>query len=120
MNDKARPVGVQIEHTKTHDLTGLLDYAPAAVVSRTMYQSKIATITLFSFDQGQELSEHSAPFDAIVQVIEGRVELTIGGKVVPATSGQMVVMPAHVPHAVQAVEKFKMLLTMIREQPEVK
>jgi quercetin dioxygenase-like cupin family protein len=95
-------------------LAALVDYAAGAVVSRTLVKSKAGTITLFSFDAGQGLSEHSAPFDAFVQVLEGEVDLTIGGKVVRAAAGETVVMPAQVPHALQAAGPFKMLLTMIR------
>jgi quercetin dioxygenase-like cupin family protein len=93
----------------------LIAYAPGAVVSRTLVQRGKGTITLFSFDEGQGLSEHTAPFDAFVQVIEGEADLTIGGKRVAAKAGETVVMPADVPHAVDARTKFKMLLTMIRE-----
>jgi quercetin dioxygenase-like cupin family protein len=71
-------------------------------------------MTLFAFDQGQSLSEHSAPFDAVVQVLDGEAELLIGGSSVPAKAGQMVIMPADVPHAVKAPQRFKMLLTMLK------
>ena len=69
---------------------------------------------MFSFDAAQGLSEHTAPFDALVQILDGRAELTIGGKVVKAEAGQTVLMPAHVPHSVHAAQRFKMLLIMIR------
>lgn len=95
-------------------LATLVDYAAGAVVSRTLVKGKAGTVTLFSFDAGQGLSEHSAPFDALVQVIEGEVDLTIGGERVRAAAGETVVMPANIPHAVQAAGRFKMLLTMIR------
>lgn len=71
-------------------------------------------MTLFAFDAGQGLSEHSAPYDALVQILDGEAQLAIGGKAVLARAGQLVVMPANVPHALQAVKKFKMLLTMLR------
>ena len=74
----------------------------------------MGTLTLFAFDQDQGLSEHTARFDTVVQILDGKEKLTIGGKVIPALIGQMVLMPAVVPHALKAVEKFKMLLTMIR------
>ena len=83
-------------------------------MSKTLVNQKMGTLPLFAFDQRQGLSEHTAPFDAVVQILDGKAELTIGGKVVPALAGQMVLMPADVPHALKAVEKFKMLLTMIR------
>ncbi|NLE38915.1 MAG: cupin domain-containing protein [Pirellulaceae bacterium] len=96
------------------DLAALVDYQQGSVVSRTLVKKPTGTVTLFAFDAGQELSEHTAPFDAMVQVVDGTTELTIGGRPVVATAGQIIVMPAGVPHAVRAVERFKMLLTMIR------
>jgi len=99
---------------KPLDLADSIEYSTDSVVSRTLIENKAGTITLFAFDAGQGLSEHSAPFDAVVQVLDGETELTIGGEKVNATSGQMVVMPANVPHAVQARQKFKMLLTMLQ------
>lgn len=86
-----------------------------AVVSKTIAKSKSSTLTLFGFDAGQGLSEHTAPFDAFIQVLEGEVELTIGGENVIATAGQSVLMPANIPHAVNATTPMKMLLTMLRE-----
>ena len=91
-----------------------IGYSDGAVVSKTLIDNKAGTLTLFSFDKGQGLSEHSAPFDAVVQVIDGKVEITIGGNPVIATKGEMVLMPADIPHALRAVTKFKMLLTMLR------
>jgi quercetin dioxygenase-like cupin family protein len=90
-------------------------YAPGSVVSRTVAKGRAGSLTLFAFDAGEELSEHTAPFDAFVQVLDGAVELTIGGAPVLARAGETVRMPANVPHAVRAVERFKMLLSMIRE-----
>lgn len=95
-------------------LADLIDYQEGSVVSQEIISQKTGTITLFAFDQGQGLSEHTAPFDAAVQILEGEAQLTIGGNVLKACSGQMVIMPANVPHSVKAVKKFKMLLTMIR------
>jgi quercetin dioxygenase-like cupin family protein len=95
-------------------LDELVDYVPGSVVSRTLVKNAAGTITLFAFDAGQALSEHSAPYDAVVQVLDGAVTLTIGGKPVPAAAGETILMPANVPHAVQATQRFKMLLTMIR------
>ena len=95
-------------------LATLASYAEGSVVSRTLAESRAGTVTLFAFDAGQKLSEHTAPFDALVQVLEGEAVLTIGGKPVRARAGQLVLMPADVPHAVQAPERFKMLLTMLR------
>jgi quercetin dioxygenase-like cupin family protein len=92
----------------------LADYVPGSVVSRTLVKNAAGTITLFAFDAGQGLSEHAAPFDAVVQVLDGEVMLTIGGKQVPAVAGETVLMPANVPHALNGTKPFKMLLTMIR------
>jgi quercetin dioxygenase-like cupin family protein len=95
-------------------LAQAIDFSRQAVVSKTLVDRPTGTVTLFAFDAGQRLSEHTAPFDAMVQVIEGQAELTIGGKPITCRAGEMVIMPANVPHAVNAVERFKMLLTMIR------
>ena len=92
-----------------------VEYSSEAVVSKTLVKKPKGTITLFAFDKGQELSEHTTPFDAVVQIVEGKAELIIGGESVVAREGEMVVMPANVPHAVKATQRFKMLLTMIRE-----
>ncbi len=92
----------------------LVEYAPESVVSRQLVRNEAGTVTLFAFDEGQSLSEHTAPFDALVQIIDGQAELIIGGAAVPATAGQMVLMPADVPHAVKARQRFKMLLTMLK------
>lgn len=98
-------------------LTNLIDsvnFANGAVVSKTLVKKPSGTITLFAFDKGQELSEHSAPFDAMVHVLEGEVELIIGGEPVIARANEFVIMPANIPHAVKAKTPFKMLLTMIK------
>jgi quercetin dioxygenase-like cupin family protein len=95
-------------------LDGLIDYAADSIVSKTILDKPVGTITLFAFDEGQKLSEHTAPYDAVVQVIDGRGQLTIGGKPVTVAAGQIVIMPGNVPHSVTAEERFKMLLTMIR------
>ena len=97
------------------ELAALVAYQQGGVVSRTLVKKAGGTVTVFAFDQGQALSEHTAPFDALVQVLEGEVELVIGGKKIPSKAGQTVLMPANVPHAVNATARFKMLLTMLRE-----
>lgn len=97
------------------EIGSLVEYQQDAIVSRTLIKQNGGTLTLFAFDEGQALSEHTAPFNAIVQVLDGQVELIIGGKPVPAVAGQTVLMPANIPHAVNAIKPFKMLLTMIRE-----
>ena len=92
----------------------LVTVAPGAIVSRTLVKGPAGTLTVFAFDEGQELSEHSAPFDAYVTVLDGTVLLTIGGQPVTASTGETVMMPANVPHAVRATAPLKMLLTMIK------
>lgn len=96
------------------NLAAQVEYAGGSVVSRTILEKKVGTLTLFAFDGDQGLSEHSAPFDALVQVLEGEAEVTIGGKLIRVKAGQTVLMPANVPHALKAISRFKMLLTMIR------
>jgi len=95
-------------------LAGFIDYAANSVVSKTLLEKKTGTLTLFSFDAGQGLSEHTSPFDATVLIIEGEAKLIIGGKPVKVETGHMAIMPAKVPHAVRAEKRFKMLLIMIR------
>lgn len=91
-----------------------VDYSPGSVVSKTIVKKETGNITLFSFDAGQGLSEHTAPFDAVVHVLDGRAQVTIGGEQKDVAAGQMVIMPADVPHALHAAERFKMMLIMIR------
>ena len=92
----------------------LANYQDGAVVSRTLLKRGGGTVTLFAFDEGQALSEHTAPFDAIAQVLEGEALITIAGTPIAVRSGEMILMPANQPHAVAAPSRFKMLLTMIR------
>lgn len=108
------PAPGELPPAQSFELSGLMDYVPGSVVSRILAKKPSGTITLFAFDEGQGLSEHSAPFDAFVQIVDGAAMLRIGGKDVPARSGEIVVMPANVPHAVHASTRFKMLLVMIR------
>jgi len=95
-------------------LAGSVSYAEGSIVSRTLLDKKTGTLTLFAFDAGQGLSEHTSPYDATVCILDGQARLTIGGATVPAKTGEMVIMPAGVPHDVRADERFKMLLIMIR------
>jgi quercetin dioxygenase-like cupin family protein len=95
-------------------LAGAVDYADGAVVSKTLLNKKTGTLTLFAFDAGQGLSEHTSPFDATVYILDGEATLMIDGKTVKAKTGEMVIMPADIPHDVQAEDRFKMLLIMIR------
>ncbi len=93
----------------------LVDYQTGAVVSRELMKKTTGSVTAFAFAQGQGLSEHTAPFDALVHVLDGSAEITIGGQARTVARGEMILLPAQTPHALQAVEPFKMLLTMIRE-----
>jgi quercetin dioxygenase-like cupin family protein len=95
-------------------VNGLIDYQEGSIVSRVVLKSEAGNVTLFAFDEGQELSEHSAPYDALVQVLDGEVEIRISGKPYMLKSGEAIIMPANDPHAVLAVKKFKMLLTMLK------
>ncbi len=95
-------------------LAGLVDYQQGSVVSRTILNKKTGTVTLFAFDEGQGLSEHTAPFDALVYILDGEAEITISGKAIRPKKGEMVVMPAGEAHSLKAVRRFKMLLVMIR------
>jgi len=92
----------------------LIDYQEGSVVSRTIVDKDAGTVTLFAFDDGQGLSEHTAPFDALVYNLDGEVEVTISGKAVNLKKGEMVIIPANKPHAMKATKRFKMLLTMIK------
>ena len=92
----------------------LATYQAGAVVSRTLINQKTGTVTLFAFDAGQELSEHTAPYDALVQVLDGETRITIAGQPFDLKAGDLIIMPANQPHAVSATTPFKMLLTMIR------
>lgn len=94
--------------------SGLLAYQKDSIVSREIVNKKTGTVTLFAFDKGQGLSEHTAPFDAVVYVLDGRVRITISGKPHIAKKGQMIIMPANKPHSLKAVGRFKMLLVMIK------
>lgn len=100
--------------TQATKLIVLVDYQDGAVVSREIINKKAGTVTLFAFDEGQGLSEHTAPFDALVYLLAGEAEIVISGKPVRLKEGEMVIMPANKPHALKAVTKFKMILTMIR------
>lgn len=97
------------------DLASLVDYQSGSVVSRTVIDRRVGTVTLFAFDQGQGLSEHTAPYDALVQVLDGAVEVTISGTPHRVEKGQIIIMPANQPHALRSLTPFKMMLVMIRE-----
>ena len=97
------------------NIAGLVSYQDGSVVSRQITKAEAGNVTLFAFDQDQELSEHTAPFDALVHVLEGEAEIKISGKPFHLQAGDAIIMPADEPHAVRALQRFKMLLTMIRK-----
>jgi quercetin dioxygenase-like cupin family protein len=100
--------------TRAHKLADLIDYHAGSVVSRTLIKKPTGTVTLFAFDKGEGLSEHTAPFDAMVCVLAGKAEVMIAGEPHRLAAGEMIIMPANQPHALKAIARFKMLLVMIR------
>ena len=96
-------------------LASLVEYSEGGIISKQLIKSPAGNITLFSFDKGEGLSEHSAPFDALVQVLEGSANIVVNGQVFTVNAGESIVFPANAPHALTAIERFKMLLTMIKE-----
>ncbi len=112
--EKEKPGILQACVAKGQKLADLVEYAKDSIVSKTIIDKPVGTITLFAFDKGQKLSEHTTPYDAVVQVLDGQGRFTIGGEAKKVTAGEIIIMPGNVPHAVKAQEKFKMLLTMIR------
>ncbi len=107
---------IQLENLKGKvlNLNELVDYQEGAVVSREIIRRDTGTVTIFAFDKGQGLSEHTAPFDAMVQIIDGEAEITISGEKHVLEAGEMIIMPANEPHALYAREPYKMILTMIK------
>ncbi len=105
----------EFEHSRIFQYAESIDYATGGIVSRQVIQRKAGNVTLFAFDAGQKLSEHTAPFDALIQVLEGEGEILIQHQPYRLTAGQAIIMPAHIPHAVNAVGRFKMLLIMIKD-----
>ncbi|WP_455277923.1 cupin domain-containing protein [[Eubacterium] cellulosolvens] len=99
---------------KVSSLINLVEYQDDTVVSRTLIDKTAGTVTLFAFGEAQALSEHTAPFDAIVYIVEGEVEITIAENKHHLKQGEMIIMPANIPHALKAIKKFKMLLIMIK------
>ncbi len=104
MNQEAQP----------QNLIDLVSYQDGSVVSRTLIKKKTGTVTLFAFDQGEALSEHTAPFDAMVYILDGKAEIIISGNSNILEKGNMIIMPANEPHALKAIERFKMMLIMVR------
>jgi quercetin dioxygenase-like cupin family protein len=108
---KPKPSMLGAETAKVADL---VSYQEGSIVSREILKKPTGTVTVFAFDEEQGLSEHTAPFDALVQVLEGEVEISIAGKLHRVQAGEMILMPAHQPHALKALQRYKMILTMIR------
>ena len=100
--------------SRARGLAEMVDYAGDSIVSKTILDKPAGAITLFAFDEGQKLSEHTAPYDAVVQVLDGQATITIDGRENDVAAGGIIIMPGNVPHAVAATKRFKMLLTMIR------
>jgi len=99
---------------KATALTGMVDYQAGSIVSKEIIKSAAGTVSLFAFDKGQGLSEHTAPFDALVNVIDGQAEVRIAGAPFIVKAGEMIIMPANKPHSLQANERFKMLLILVK------
>jgi quercetin dioxygenase-like cupin family protein len=114
MKDDAKELDSGIFKAEVTKLLDLVDYQEDAIVSRTIIDKETGTVTLFAFDEGQKLSEHTAPFDALVYILDGETEVVISKKSHRVEEGEMILMPANEPHAIRAVKRFKMLLTMIR------
>lgn len=102
------------EKATIYETEKLVEYQKGSVVSKEIIKKETGTVTVFAFDKNEGLSEHTAPFDAMVQVIDGTLELTIDGELFTLTKGNMIIMPANIPHALHAKERFKMVLTMIK------
>ena len=113
--EKNQPVMSDITlHSQAIQLADFIQYQAGSVVSKEIIRKDKGTVTLFGFDQGQGLSEHTAPFDALVYILDGEAKITIAGKPAEVKAGEMIIMPANEPHALHADKKFKMLLVMIR------
>ena len=109
---KSTPADLLGKHLKMSDL---VSYQEGSIVSRTLIDKAVCTVTIFAFDEGQGLSEHAAPYDAMVHVLEGDVDLTLSGIVHSMKGGDVIIMPANEAHSLKAVKQFKMLLTMVRQ-----
>lgn len=114
MNPESSPKPKGLPAAKVFAAPALVNYQDGAVVSREVVKKSTGSVTIFAFDDGQGLSEHTAPFDALVQILEGEVEITVAGQPHRLHAGELMLMPAGQPHALKAVTKFKMILTMIR------
>lgn len=115
MTERSKKTPSPQNETGAAPARGLVDYQKGAVVSREIIKKPAGTVTLFAFDAGQGLSEHTAPFDALVHILEGRMRITIGGQSHNLDAGDLIIMPARVPHALQAETRFKMMLVMVKK-----
>lgn len=115
MEQEKKSAGMEEIHGRVAPLIELVKYQPGAVVSREVIRKKTGTVTLFAFDEGQGLSEHTAPFDALVYILEGEAEIKLSGEPHVLNAGDTIIMPANEPHALKAVKPYKMLLVMIRK-----
>lgn len=114
MKHDKKSTDVKSIEVKATKLIDLVDYQNGSIVSREIISKNVGTVTLFAFDEGQGLSEHTAPFDALVYLLNGEAEIIISGKPFHLKEGEMIIMPANQPHALKAIKKFKMILVMIR------
>lgn len=114
MDQDKKQAHIKTLESQPAKLIDLVNYQDCSVVSREIINKKTGTVTVFTFDEGQGLSEHTAPFDAVVYLLEGEVEIVISGRPLRLKEGEIVIMPANQPHALKAIKKFKMMLTMIR------
>jgi quercetin dioxygenase-like cupin family protein len=103
-----------VEKAPTMKMTSLVEYQEGSIVSRTLIDKKAGTVTFFAFDEGQGLSEHVAPYDALISVLDGEAEVALSEKVYRVKEGEMAILPANKPHALKAIRKFKMMLVMIK------
>lgn len=104
----------EFERAKIFGFSDSIDYSDGGIVSKTVLKKQSGNISLFAFARGEALSEHTAPFDAMISIVDGKGEVIIGGKPFVLKTGESIIMPANIPHAVNAIEKFKMVLTMIK------
>jgi quercetin dioxygenase-like cupin family protein len=114
MKTETNPLEVSFISAQPTAAAGLVNYQAGSIVSREILKQPTGRVSLFAFDAGEGLSEHTSPFDALVHVLEGQAEITISGKPHPVSAGQLILMPANQPHALKAVQRFKMMLIMIR------
>jgi len=119
MTDKKKELIKNMPFSLAVNINELVDYEEGRVVSRTIAAKPHVNVTLFAFDRGEEISAHTSPGDAMVQILDGRARLTIDGKDLEAQAGQVVVMPSNVPHSVYAADRFKMLLTVVKQPVEI-